>query len=77
MFIGYILFFVNFDFLILGYSIQRVGTLQKIELHVPNDVDQLEILSQSRIAPLNQFINMLKYPIKAVTNVRAATSATP
>ncbi|GBC47094.2 hypothetical protein GLOIN_2v1761431 [Rhizophagus irregularis DAOM 181602=DAOM 197198] len=43
-----------------GYSMHCVGNLQKIELYVPTDVDQSEILSQSRIAPLSQFIYMLK-----------------
>ncbi|PKY36565.1 hypothetical protein RhiirB3_459489, partial [Rhizophagus irregularis] len=43
-----------------GYSMHCVGNLQKIELYVPTDVDQSEILSQSFIAPLSQFIYMLK-----------------
>jgi hypothetical protein len=37
-----------------------VGNSQKIELYVSNGIDQSEILSQSRIAPLSQFINILK-----------------
>jgi hypothetical protein len=37
-----------------------VGNSQNIELYVPNEVDQSEILSQSRIVPLSQFINILK-----------------
>ncbi|GET66321.1 uncharacterized protein OCT59_002254 [Rhizophagus irregularis] len=43
-----------------GYSMHCVGNLQKIELYVPTDVDQSEILSQSRIVPLSKFIYILK-----------------
>ncbi|GBB83189.1 hypothetical protein RclHR1_00010071 [Rhizophagus clarus] len=46
--------------IIPGYSMRCVGNSHNIELYVSNDVDQSEILSQSRIAPLSQFINMLK-----------------
>ncbi|GBB83181.1 hypothetical protein RclHR1_00010063 [Rhizophagus clarus] len=51
---------VNYCDIMPGYSIHCVGDLQKIELYVPNHVDQSEILSQSRAVPLSQFINMLK-----------------
>ncbi|CAB5200411.1 unnamed protein product [Rhizophagus irregularis] len=51
---------VNYCDVMPGYSIHCVGNLQKIELYVPNEVDHSEILSQSRTAPLSQFINMIK-----------------
>ncbi|PKY57382.1 hypothetical protein RhiirA4_509810 [Rhizophagus irregularis] len=51
---------VNSCDIIPGYSMRCVGNSQKIELYVSNGIDQSEILSQSRIAPLNQFINILK-----------------
>ncbi|POG82975.1 hypothetical protein GLOIN_2v1469483 [Rhizophagus irregularis DAOM 181602=DAOM 197198] len=46
--------------LLISYSMHCVGNLQKIELYVPTDVDQSEILSQSRIVPLSKFIYILK-----------------
>ncbi|GBC47096.2 hypothetical protein GLOIN_2v1761434 [Rhizophagus irregularis DAOM 181602=DAOM 197198] len=51
---------INYCETMPGYSMHCVGNLQKIELYVSTDVDQSEILSQSRIAPLSQFIYMLK-----------------
>ncbi|CAB4438088.1 unnamed protein product [Rhizophagus irregularis] len=51
---------VNSCDIIPGYSMRCVGNSQKIELYVSNGIDQSEILSQSRIAPLSQFINILK-----------------
>ncbi|RIA99607.1 hypothetical protein C1645_811167 [Glomus cerebriforme] len=43
-----------------GYSLQYVETLQDIELYVPKDLDQSEILSRSRTVTLSQFVNILK-----------------
>ncbi|PKY40926.1 hypothetical protein RhiirA4_454398 [Rhizophagus irregularis] len=51
---------VNYCETMPGYSMHCVGNLQKIELYVPTDVDQSEILSQSRIVPLSKFIYILK-----------------
>ncbi|CAB4394655.1 unnamed protein product [Rhizophagus irregularis] len=51
---------VNSCDIIPGYSMHCVGNSQKIELYVSNGIDQSEILSKSRIAPLAQFINILK-----------------
>jgi len=47
-------------FITLGHSLSCVGNLQEIKLYVPEDVDRSEILSQSRAAPLNHFVNILK-----------------
>ena len=46
--------------MILGHSLYCVGRLQDIELYVPKGVDQSEILSQPRKAPLTRFVNILK-----------------
>ena len=52
-----IIYFIDF---FLGQSLFYVGVSQEIELYVSKESNQSEILSQSRAAPLNRFINMLK-----------------
>jgi len=45
---------------ISGHSLYCVGSLQDIELYIPNGTDKSEILSQSLRAPLIRFVNILK-----------------
>ena len=55
----YILNLDLFD-LILGHSLYCVGSLQDIELYIPNGADKSEFLSQSHRVQLTRFVNILK-----------------